>query len=46
MDSDEYLVPTTTNQVVDVLDEFTSFGGLVVNGQMFGTSHVEKLRSD
>lgn len=43
IDSDEFLFPTYENSLLEVLKDYQKFGGVGVNWQMFGTSHVEKL---
>lgn len=43
LDTDEFLFPVQENSLVDVLKRFESFGGVGVNWQIFGTSHVAKI---
>jgi hypothetical protein len=44
IDSDEFLFPAKKKSLIDVLKKYEEFGGVAVNWQMFGTSHVEKLQ--
>jgi hypothetical protein len=46
IDVDEFLTPLEGSVVTDVLNDYESFGGLVVNWQLFGTSGVSFLPSN
>lgn len=44
IDSDEFLFPVKKKSLMDVLKNYEGFGGVAVNWQMFGTSHVEQVQ--
>jgi hypothetical protein len=46
IDSDEFLVPIKNDSIVNMLNDYESFGSIKVYWLMFGTSGVQKLRSD
>jgi hypothetical protein len=46
IDSDEFIVPKTTNNIKDFLKDYEAFGGLGINWQMFGTSNVDTIPPD
>lgn len=46
IDSDEFIVPVIENSLLEILSEFTNYGGLGVNWQMYGTSGVSEIPSD
>jgi hypothetical protein len=43
IDSDEFLFPVKKKKLQDVLNHLEEFGGVAVNWQNFGTSHVSKI---
>jgi hypothetical protein len=43
IDIDEFLFPSKKNNLQAVLKEFEPFGGVAVNWQYYGTSHVNKI---
>lgn len=43
IDSDEFLVTPKGKKIIDVLNQFEDFGGVVINWRSFGTSHVPKI---
>lgn len=43
LDIDEFLFPVQENNLVDFLADYEEFGGLGVNWQMYGTSHISKI---
>ena len=46
IDSDEFLFSPETDDIKEILKEFENFGGVGVNWQMYGTSHVPKVGED
>lgn len=46
IDSDEFLVPVKDKNLLKLLKDYESFGGLMVNWQMYGTSDVWEIPSD
>jgi hypothetical protein len=46
LDADEFLFPAQEQSLIPILKEYEEFGGIAVNWQMFGTSHIEKLQSN
>lgn len=46
IDTDEFIVPVSDNDIVHVLEkEFSTASGVCVNWQFYGTSHVKKCQS-
>ena len=43
LDTDEFLFSPTKKQLPELLKNYESFGGIGVNWQVFGTSHVAKI---
>ncbi len=43
LDTDEFLFPTQSENLLNVLAEFEEYGGVGVNWQVFGTSNVSKI---
>lgn len=43
IDTDEFLFPSTEEQLTEVLKDFEDFGGVVVNWQLYGTSWVKRV---
>lgn len=43
LDTDEFLIPVEDDSIVEVLKKYDTYGGVSVNWQMYGTSHVEKI---
>lgn len=43
IDTDEFLVPVEKDTLVDLLAEYTQFGGVGANWQIYGTSNVPKI---
>ena len=46
IDSDEFLVPVSRSSLIPVLREYEDVGGVCVNWQTFGTSHVARIPED
>ncbi len=46
LDTDEFLFPTETSDLVSFLREFEGVGGVAVHWQLFGTSGVEEVPRD
>lgn len=46
LDTDEFVFPTESNSLMDLLPQYEKFGGLAVNWQIFGTSFVSKIPDD
>jgi len=46
IDSDEFLFPVTAETLPPILDQYSSFGGVCVNWQTFGTAHIERVPDD
>jgi hypothetical protein len=46
IDSDEFIVPKTCNNIKEFLKAYENAGGLAVNWQVFGTSNVETQPKD
>lgn len=44
LDIDEFIVPVKDDKLYHVLKEFEEFGGVCVNWQLYGTSHVSRLQ--
>lgn len=45
IDTDEFLVPVSKSSLTEILGDYSSYGGLGLNWQMYGTSHVSKVES-
>jgi len=45
LDTDEYLIPVSGIDLKPLLEPYRKFGGLCVNWQMYGTSHVAKIET-
>ena len=43
LDSDEFLFPTSGDNLGDFLKDYEAFGGIGVNWQLFGTSGISKI---
>lgn len=43
IDLDEFLLPMRHDNLIQMLSEYTSFGGIAINWQLFGTSGIDKL---
>jgi Glycosyltransferase family 92 len=43
LDIDEFLFPIKTETLIEFLKDYEQFGGVCVNWQMYGTSHVSKI---
>lgn len=43
IDTDEFLFPVKKKNLLEVLQDFESFGGVAVNWQIFGSSHVPQI---
>ena len=46
IDLDEFIVPQKHNSLVTLLKDYEDFGGVCINWQMFGTSHIKKISSN
>lgn len=46
LDIDEYLFPVEKSNLVEALKEYEPYGGVCVNWQMYGTSHIYKIPRD
>lgn len=47
IDSDEFIMPISDKNISNILNEkFSSFGGVVINWQCFGTSNIERCPED
>lgn len=43
IDIDEFLFPTTAQNLCELLSEYEDCAGIVVNWRIFGTSHIKKI---
>lgn len=43
IDIDEFIVPKHHNKLIDLLNKYKQYGGLVINWQLFGTSHLDDI---
>lgn len=43
IDTDEFIVPVQTDNIVTFLNEYDDFAGVAMNWQMYGTSHIKKI---
>lgn len=43
IDSDEFIVPVKSDNLLELMQEYEGYGGVGINWQMFGTSYVEKI---
>jgi hypothetical protein len=43
IDTDEFLFPSKEETLLSVLKEFESFGGVIANWQIYGTSNVDEI---
>jgi hypothetical protein len=46
IDSDEFILPMQSDDLGAFLEDYLEFGGVAVNWQMFGTSHISKIPKD
>lgn len=46
IDTDEFIIPAKDKNLVEMLKRYQSFGGLMINWQMYGTSDVEEIPQD
>lgn len=46
LDTDEFLVPKKASDIKEFLRDYEGAGGVMINWQVFGTSHVEKVPDD
>lgn len=46
IDTDEFLFPVQKNSISEFLCDFENCSGILINWQMFGTSHVKRIPED
>ncbi len=46
IDTDEFIIPMQSDNLVEGLQEFEEFGGIQINWQCYGTSNIEQIPED